>query len=165
MRTKTDLYIKQLETSYNGEPWLGTSIASKLKDVSAELAYARPMPDSHSIIEYVHHIICWREVLIMRLEGDFETKIAINSERDWKTYPYAYPDHKTWNAVLHKLDKSQNRLIDLLKNTDDDFLDKEKNKKKYDFETLLSGVIQHDIYHLGQIALVKSQLEKQLQMA
>ena len=116
------------------------------------------MPGSKSIIELLYHILAWREILVSRLEGDFESQIEMNSEKDWKRYSGL--NKQAWEEMLKRLDRNQTRLLDILKGKDDNFLDKKNNPKGYDLGVLLDSMMQHDTYHLGQIALIKSQLVK-----
>jgi hypothetical protein len=59
-----------------------------------------------------------------------------------------------WNEILDDLKDGQKQLIDILENTIDEKLMEEVEGKAYNYYTLLHGVIQHDLYHLGEIVLL-----------
>ncbi|MDR6194940.1 DinB family protein [Siphonobacter sp. SORGH_AS_0500] len=64
-----------------------------------------------------------------------------------------------WNALQEQLAANQTHLIELLKQQSDQILSKVYNDQMHTFDYLINGIIQHDIYHLGQIGLVMSMLK------
>jgi len=59
---------------------------------------------------------------------------------------------------LNRLQETQNELINLLEKQQESLLEKSVSERTYNFRKLLQGLIQHDIYHLGQIAYIKKML-------
>ncbi|MBS1653770.1 MAG: hypothetical protein JSU05_02905 [Bacteroidetes bacterium] len=47
-------------------------------------------------------------------------------------------------------------IIEALENKDDSFLDEIVDSRKYNFRFLINGLIQHDIYHAGQLIFLKN---------
>jgi hypothetical protein len=68
-----------------------------------------------------------------------------------------FPKPGTWDAAIDGLHASQNALVEAIKNFPEERLGElvPNATHKYTFYTLIHGVIHHDIYHLGQIALLK----------
>jgi len=136
----------------DGEPWYGESILTKLRDVSDEEAFTRPEERIHSIAELVAHMIYWRIPLVKRLEGDSTYKGSMDSENNW-----TFPDKllaKGWEEILLELDNTQEKIVELLANQNEEWL-KNTYAHNYSYLDLVQGVLDHDIYHLGQIGIVK----------
>ena len=64
----------------------------------------------------------------------------------------------TWARGLKELKEIHDRIVEVLQLKEDSFLDQKVDHRNYNFRFLLNGLIQHDIYHLGQIAYVKKWL-------
>jgi len=153
MKTNIQHYVGSFESLYNGEPWYGRSISSIVKEIPPTEVFRKPSPNSHSIYEIVGHMLAWRDLFVKRLNGDYSSSIQSNSEGDWPKLPVE-KSAGTWNQLLHKLSENQEALINALKKTNDSQLDKDFANTNATLETHLEGNLQHDIYHLGQIALL-----------
>lgn len=144
---------RQFEQLYHGELWLDETLLKKLSEVDAESAVARPAEGIHTLQELVWHIINWRKVLIARLRQDFGYRIEIDSAQDWK--PKGELRAEDWKSVLLELEKTQHEIISLLQQQQESLLDTEVGEFGYTYQYLIEGLIHHDLYHLGQIGLVK----------
>lgn len=143
--------LQQLENVYNGEPWYGESVLAKLRAISAETAFARPA-GLHSVAELVGHMIAWRTAAIEWLHGHTGFRIELNSTTDWP--PYEALQSVGWAELQRQLAETQRQLVSLLQTKTDAILTQTAEPKSYTFQFLLEGIVQHDIYHLGQIGLV-----------
>lgn len=152
MKQVTEI-ANQFATTYEGEPWYGSSISKILSDVTETVALWKPTEDSHSIAQLVWHITYWRQTLIKRLEGDLTYKSSMESEDNWSSH--AKIKSVGWKKVVENFQESQRKLVSLLKEQDDSFLEKHYFKK-VTYHEIIAGIQQHDIYHLGQIAYIKS---------
>ncbi len=106
---------------------------------------------SHNIAELVHHMTAWRIFGIKKLEGD-ET-YDVSPEENFVKIDNL--DKEGWEVLKQNLEKSQNRLLELFKENEDSVLEKIVSPRSYNFYVLFQGILQHDIYHLGQIVLLK----------
>ena len=143
----------QLQRAYKGEAWHGPSLLEVLEGVTAEQAAARPISAAHSIWEIVSHIHAGHEIVRRRLEGDAEMARE-TTERDWwpglsDTGPQA------WDALLAALETSTAALASVISRLDDARLDEPILENMSTVYVTLHGLIQHDLYHAGQIALLK----------
>lgn len=150
---KLNLYAAQFAAMYNGLPWYGDSICQILENVTPAKAYWQPTRDAHSIAQLVSHMIYWRQTLIKRLDGDMEYKPSMKSEDNWKSNELL--KKVGWKSLRKSLDQSQTKLLNLLAKQNDTLL-KKKYSEKASFLDLINGILQHDLYHTGQIAYLKS---------
>ena len=144
------LIISLLQKSYEHDPWHGPSIKEILKGITEEQSL-KHLPNTHSICELVAHMIAWREFVSLKLQGDEDFKMT--DERN-------FPTPNGWYDVLKELEKSQKDLVVLLKQFPETRLTETVPfvSHQYTFYTLLHGLIHHDIYHAGQISLIKKVL-------
>jgi len=142
---------KQLARTYSGDPWHGPSLRSVLEDVDVAAANARPIEGAHSIAELAAHILTWREEALRRLEGNGDdVPVAGN-----------WPEPLEWSALLERLDRSHDALTKAVGALDDGVLDEKVKGRRESYYVLLQGIIHHDLYHAGQIAILKKGLSGQ----
>lgn len=150
--------IRQLKNTYSGQPWYGDGTLASLQKITAKQSFQALIPGKKSIAEILRHIVAWRLFLIEHLQGNTTYSIELNSERDWPSVK-----GQSWEDLLAELAASQQTIMDLLAEQGDDLLAQELSNgaDQYNFRFLIEGVIQHDLYHLGQINLIRALLEAQ----
>jgi uncharacterized damage-inducible protein DinB len=145
--------ISQLQESFNGDPWFGRNAEKLLGEVTEAIAFQQPN-GQHSIAELVCHMINWREFVISRFIKDESNDLHYFEANDWRQLDNSDPS--LWQQGLVKLNETQELLLNILREQPDSILEKNVEERTYNFRNLLNGIVQHDIYHLGQIAyLVK----------
>lgn len=159
METKEELLriIDLLNDTYESEQaWHGSSVVEVLRGVSPKLADKRISPATHTIAELVFHMTTWRIFAVRKLQGDARFDIK-TKEKNWKTFPFV--DELEWETLQMELSLSQEELIsELEKRISDEFLDQIVPGRDYSYYTLLHGLVNHDMYHAGQIAILKKAL-------
>lgn len=150
---KLTAFIAQFEAIYHGSPWYGESFTSILEKTTAKQAFWQPKPAAHSIAQLVAHIIYWRMALIKKLEGDVDYKASMQSEDNWKDLEKL--KRQGWKKLLNALEESQQQLVTLLAKQKDSLL-KTKYSEKATYEAIINGILQHDLYHIGQVAYLRS---------
>lgn len=148
--TETQRIKALLIQTYEGDAWHGPSIKSVLDNINVTIA-SRRLPGSHNIIEMVRHMVIWREFVIARLEG--HDAYDVIADENWTHV--AELEAFAWLEATEKMEKSQERLVNLLDQMTDDRLSETVANRCYDYYTLLHGIIQHDLFHLGQIVLLR----------
>src|SRR5262249_19792104 len=108
-------------------------------------------PNAHSIWEIVHHVIAWERIVKRRLEGEMLQEIP--DEMNFP--PVIDTGEQAWQATLQSLGESNQELREAIKRIDDSQLEEIVPGMNYSNYFMLHGVIQHDLYHAGQIALLK----------
>jgi uncharacterized damage-inducible protein DinB len=149
--TETHRINSQLKRAQEGQAWHGPSLRELLDGVTAEQAAAKLIPNAHSIWELVNHIIAWEQIARRRLEG--EGVIEIPDEVNFP--PVNDASEAAWQSTLRSLEASHHSLRESIKKIDDAKLEEIAPGTSYSIYFLLHGVIQHDLYHAGQIALLK----------
>jgi uncharacterized damage-inducible protein DinB len=142
--------LDQLNRSWGGPSWTGVDIGPLLDSVSDEQARAHPIPKAHSIIELVAHVSIWMDAVAHRL-ADSERELT--TEEDWRDVT-GIP----WPDAIEELTNAISRLSDVIARLSVDDLDGRVAGREYTIYVMLHGVIQHTMYHAGQIAMLKRAL-------
>ena len=153
--TEIERILDQLKRAYEGNAWHGPSVREALADVTASQAHARPLANAHSIWELVHHIAVWEGAGRRRLEGD-RAAIDISSPDDWP--PADDVSEAAWEQAKAALDRGHEALREAIARVDEARLDEPILEGMSTVYVTLHGVIQHDLYHAGQIAMLKKAL-------
>ena len=138
-----------IDETYNGPAWSGPSVKEVLKEVSHEDA-SKSVGESHNIAEIVFHMIAWRNYLINKLKG--EESYDVSDEENFQKIDTI--SENDWTKLKDRLEASQKEMQELLSKTDDNILSQKVGPRNYTYYILMHGVIQHDLYHLGQIVLI-----------
>jgi uncharacterized damage-inducible protein DinB len=141
----------QLRRCHEGGAWHGPSLGELLADVSAARASSRPVPGAHTIAELVRHVSAWQDVVVRRLAG--EVVIDLPAAQDWP--PADDGGEAAWRRTRDELDASYRRLRQAVAGLAEERLAETVPGKGYSVYVMLHGVIQHNLYHAGQIALLK----------
>jgi len=143
--------INELQTVFDGDPWYGNSIMKTLNNVDKK-NINNTYKSSGNLAQILEHILAWRNYTLEMLKGNFSYKIEIDSVEDWnKDKTYTVED---WQELVSRLKQNQTAIIELVENTTEEDLEKQLPGKKYNLKQLLQSSMQHDLYHLGQIALL-----------
>jgi uncharacterized damage-inducible protein DinB len=131
--------------------WYGPSLAELLAQISPEVATARPVAGSHSISELLQHLLLWNERILNT--SDSNSLPAWEPEKDWAEAPIP------WNELVSRWSRSRELLEERIRNFPIENLAKQGPGRNDPYETLFQGVVEHTIYHSGQIAMVLSMLQ------
>jgi|SRR5579872_3176756 len=141
----------QLRRAFGGDAWHGSPLRDLLADVTPARARSRPLQSAHSIWELVLHIDTWVEAALGATQLTPMPKI-VGTEQDW---PVPAADDAAWTATTNHLFQNSDRLAQAITNFDDARLSATVPGRAYDFYHLFHGIVQHSLYHGGQIALLK----------
>ena len=142
---------QQLKAAFEGPAWSGPSVLEVLDGVSASKAVKRPIKGAHSIWEITLHIGVWEDVVRRRALGE---KVMPTDAEDWPAVKSKTP--AAWAATIRKLKAGHKALAELIAVFDESRLDQilvpGGTTSAY---VQFQGVIQHSLYHAGQIAVLK----------
>ncbi len=139
-----------LRQTFDGKPWYGPSVMDTLSNLTFEESLNQ-LPSSHTVIEILEHMIAWRTFVIKRLQGD--TEFEIDQEQSFKHISSL--SNESWRDTIQRLNQTQEDLLQILSQTSDEKLDEMVAGREYNFDKMLHGIIHHDIYHIGQIGLLR----------
>jgi uncharacterized damage-inducible protein DinB len=141
---------EQLERAFAGRAWHGPSVLELLADVDSTRAAARPIAGAHSIWELVLHIAAWDKAASRRLKGD---RAELLDEEDFPAITDT--SEEAWNQAVETLKRAHRELHYAIGSLEDSRLDQPIVSGMASVYGTLHGVIQHGLYHAGQIALLK----------
>lgn len=149
--TEVERIADQLQRAYEGKAWHGPAVREVLAGVTAAQAARRPVPTAHSIWEIVVHIGVWESFVRRRLEGEVITEVQ--PEEDWP--PVTDISEAAWKHTLAQLEEGHMQLRKVIAALPDARLTDTVQGMGYSVYYMLHGVVQHDLYHAGQIALLR----------
>jgi len=141
----------QLRRAFDGKAWHGPSVLELLADVGADRAAARPIAGAHTIWELVHHMAAWEDAVRRCIEGEEMRSLA--DEEDWLPVPDM--SEVAWRESVDRLERAHRLLLESLSGFDAGQLEETVPGASYSFYVMLHGVVQHDLYHAGQIAILR----------
>lgn len=147
----------QFRRAFDGEAWHGPSVMALLDGVTAQQAAAHPIPGAHSIWELTLHIAAWERACLRRLQGD---PAQLTDAEDWQ--PIDDTSEAAWEVTKQLLVDNHNELLTAMASVDEQRLNepiiKDANTPYSSVYVTLHGGVQHDLYHAGQIAMLKKAL-------
>lgn len=162
-----DRILDQLERAYDGDAWYGPSLRAALDGVDARRASARPIAEAHTIAEIVRHVTAWTREITRRLrigvaqdpeDGDWPEATVV----DGGVGDGSVADHGAWTAVVEALDGAHEDLVKTIARLAETELDDRigdvrdralgSGVSRY---VTLHGLVQHYVYHAGQISLLR----------
>jgi uncharacterized damage-inducible protein DinB len=149
--------IDQLQREHSGDPWHGSPMLTILEGIVAAQAARKPIAGAHSIWELVLHVTGWKREVARRLGG---APAGEPASGDWP--PVGDATDARWQAALDDLGAAHRELIAATEALPDSRLFEPTNDPRnrplgtgVSYYVLLHGAVQHDVYHAGQIALLK----------
>lgn len=160
MNTLISEIITQFNNIHRGHNWFGQSYQIKLQDLDPTLYFTRPYPEVHSVAELIAHGTAWRNDAVVKMKTG-KGELTEASDLDW-------PDLKAlkeqgWEEIFNDYVESVNLFIRLVESKEDAFLNEKyidpEFNGEYPYSFTIYGILQHDLYHLGQLGLVCSMLK------
>jgi uncharacterized damage-inducible protein DinB len=145
------LIADQLRRAFEGDAWHGPALLELLEDVDAATAAAKPLPDVHSIWELVLHVAAWDNAGLRRLAGE---KAKLKGKANFPIVPIP-PTEEAWQEAVAATTRTHETLVETVAGLSGKRLREQVPGKPYDFYHLFHGIAQHELYHAGQIAILK----------
>lgn len=142
----------QLHRAFHGEAWHGPAVLEVLNGMDARTAAKRPPGGVHSIWEIVRHIRVWDDAGFRRMAGEV---VQPTGEEDWPKVTDL--SEAAWKKTTADLIQTHDKLVQAVKALADSRLNEPVPGKPefYTFYYMLHGIAQHELYHAGQIAILK----------
>lgn len=151
--SETTRLADQIRRAFEGDAWHGDSVLELLADVDAAQAAAHPIKNAHSIWELLLHIAAWDGAVIRRTGGK-----SVNLS-DAENFPSVRDaSDAAWRKAVEHVKGTHDQLVKAVAAFPDLRLAEQvpgKTESYYNYFYMFSGIVQHELYHAGQIALLK----------
>lgn len=156
------LLLRILDEAYEKKAWHGPNLKGTLRGVTVSEAVWRPAPDRHNVWELALHAAYWKYAGWRRLTGEKRGAFPVDGS-NWFVRPEPSAGgrgreaatEKAWRADLALLDREHRRLRAAVEKIPASRLSSLSRGSKHRIDTLVYGIAAHDVYHAGQIQLVK----------
>jgi hypothetical protein len=152
------LLLRMLDEGFDAKAWHGPNLRGPLRRIDAATAAFRPQPDRHTIWEHVVHAAYWKYAVRRRITEEGRGSFPLKGS-NWFVRPdpavHLIDWPEAWAADLKLLDEQHRLLRAAVAGFDPDKLAKPWAGSKYVPEKQIVGVAMHDVYHAGQIALLR----------
>jgi uncharacterized damage-inducible protein DinB len=154
--TTSEKLDHELQNVLSGDPWYGNNVYSIIEQVSFEAAFEKAPGAAHTIAEIVLHMLSWTEEVLDRLNGK-EASQPLSG--DWPDT--GAPDEQKWHNYVNDLKLVNVNLSGVIQNFPEEKWGELMNEERepglgtgVTNEELVNGLIQHHVYHSGQIAIL-----------
>ena len=152
------LLLLTLDQAYNRKSWHGTNLRGSIRSVSLSQAAWRPNPNRHNIWEIVVHAAYWKYVVWRRLTGQQRGSFPLKGS-NWFERPEGGTEQE-WRGDVALLDRMHRSLRDAVGDLTANALRQKPKGSTITNTSIVAGVAAHDVYHAGQIQLLKKLLSQ-----
>jgi len=149
-------FLNLLDEAYNRTAWHGPNLRGSIRGLTAHEAAWRPKAGRHNIWEIVVHAAYWKYAVRRRLLGEKRGSFSLQGS-NWFLRP-GDRGQKAWRADVGLLDSEHQRLRAAVSALQPEDLDRPAPGSKTLARRLIAGIALHDVYHAGQIQLIKKLL-------
>jgi len=155
--TEVQQLVERYDQTLNGDAWYGDAIWKILQGIDADCAASQLIPGTHTIWQMVMHMEFWERIAASRFSGPVTPDDAGN-------FPATpAPNEAQWQKTLDSFRTSNREFRKVISRLDSGSLDNNTPGGQRTHRYELVGVIEHHIYHAGQIALLKKGYSAQTQ--
>ena len=153
MQNEIDHIARLLEGTFEANAWHGPSVKEAIHGVTEREALYR-LPGTHNIIELIAHMTAWRHYVIKKLQGDATYRVSDEAN---------FPSENNWSKVAAELEESQRQLLHALQQfpAGNIYSQVPGKTQPLTYYALLHSIIHHDLYHTGQVVLIRKTIAAQ----
>jgi len=145
--------LVMVDQAYDRKSWHGTNLRGSIRGLTAEQAAWRPAPTRHNIHELVVHAAYWKYAVCRRFTGADRGSFPLKGSN---FFARATADAERWREDVALLGEMHLRLREAIAQTASRRLDQPLPSSELTPLTLITGIAAHDLYHAGQIQLLKA---------
>jgi len=149
----TKLVLALLEEGYEKKTWHGPNLRQSIQGVTARDAAWRPGPGRHNIWEVLHHAAYWKYAVRRRIEGGKRGSFVLKGSNFFTRPEKGKGNEAAWSADKQLLEREHRALFATVA----ELLPTARAAR---FVPQLYGIAYHDIYHAGQIRLLRRLMER-----
>ena len=150
---RIELLLEMLDQAFDRKGWHGTTLRGALRGMSAEGALWRPGPERHNIWELTVHAAYWKYAVRRRLAGDATGSFS-RKPSNWPLVP-ATADPAAWKLDIGLLETEHRLLREVVRTLPPAKLEARSPQGVWTNAEEIHGIAAHDLYHTGQIQLIK----------
>lgn len=151
---ETTRLVQLLDEAFQKKSWHGTNLRGSVRGMSAKQAGWRPPEMPHSIADIVVHCAYWKYAVRRRLRGDPRGSFPLKGS-NWFELPRPL-DERRWKECVALLNAEHRALLDAVAALPAGGLDAAPRDRQTSNRALIHGIGLHDIYHAGQIQVIKA---------
>jgi uncharacterized damage-inducible protein DinB len=151
-------HLKQIQKAFEGEAWHGPSLLEALDGVDAHMAKRRWVDGVHTIWEIALHTVAWKRAVTHWLESK---EFTVGDDENFPTPEQG--DDTEWTHVLNELKVAQAELLAVVSRLSNEKLYQSPPGRETVYSDYLFGIVHHDLYHAGQISLLKKAATVEMQ--
>lgn len=145
--------LEMIDQAFNRKSWHGTNLRGSIRGLSAAQAAWRPAPQRHCIADIVLHCAYWKYAVRRRFTGETRGSFALVGS-NWFQVPTTLST-ETWASYVKLMETEHRNLRVELGKLSDAKLDARPPKSKVTNRQIIQGIAFHDVYHAGQIQVIK----------
>jgi uncharacterized damage-inducible protein DinB len=152
-KAELDLLLDLIDQGFDKKAWHGPNLRGCIRRVEIEEAAFRPAPGRHNIWEIVVHAAYWKYIVRRRLLGEKRGSFSLKGS-NWFTRP-SHDSTNSWKDDVALLDETQRQMRAAIAAMNPADLARTPGGSKVSNAALISGIAAHDVYHAGQIQILK----------
>jgi uncharacterized damage-inducible protein DinB len=152
-RSEIQFLLDIIDQAYDRQAWHGTNLRGSIRGIHAEKASWRPGRRRHNIWEIVVHAAYWKYAVRRRILGEKRGSFPLRGS-NWFHRPMENTEG-AWRADIALLEETHERMCEAIARVPREQLIMKQGKSKYTYAQLIYGIASHDLYHAGQIQLLK----------
>lgn len=151
--TSTAILLSLLDQSYDRHAWHGTNLKGSVRGLRAKKAAWRPGAGRHNIWEIVVHCAYWKYTVRRRILGEKRGSFPLKGSNWFNRH--GVEGEGVWKADLALLEDCHRSLRSAVANLDPKHLFRRAPSGTWTLLQTIEGAASHDLYHAGQIQLIK----------
>jgi uncharacterized damage-inducible protein DinB len=150
-----EVILAAIDRAYDRRSWHGTNLKGALRGLPAELAARRPAPGRHNVWEYTVHAAYWKYTVRRRITGEPRGSFALEGSNWFERPQQGRATEAAWKEDRALLEAEHRKLRQAIAGLAAGDLDRKPPGGETSLLDLLTGIAAHDLYHAGQIQLLK----------
>ncbi len=153
LRNEIKLLLEIVDQAFEKQAWHGPNLKGSIRGLTAKEAAWRPARSRHNIWEIVVHAAYWKYAVRRRILGEKRGSFPLKGSNWFKRDNVL--SERAWREDVRLLDEMHASMRLAIATLDDRDLRRKSHGSKHRLATLIYGIASHDVYHAGQIQLIK----------